>query len=334
MINIPFAQVKETLKEILLRNGFHDEKAEILATIHTQSNVDGVFSHGLNRFPLFIEYVRKGIVKPDAEPTLIHRLGMIEQWDGNYGPGIWNAWQSTQRAIRLASEHGIGLVTLRNTNHWMRGGTYGWQMAEAGKIGICFTNTQPNMPPWGGKESRTGNNPLIIAVPRKQGAHMVLDMSLSQFSFGKINQYLLEGQELPFPGGWDEHDQLSRDPEKILKKERGLPIGYWKGSALSIMLDTLATILSMGNSTAQVGLNNYEAGVSQVFLCIDPKNFGDEKLQEEMKEQIIGNIHEVPTMKEGKKTRYPGEDTLDRRKLNVKKGVPVNEPVWQKILSL
>ena len=50
----------------------------------------------------------------------------------------------------------------------MRGGTYGWQAAEAGMIGICFTNTIANMPPWGGIDPRLGNNPLVIAVPRKR----------------------------------------------------------------------------------------------------------------------------------------------------------------------
>ena len=71
-----------------------------------------------------------------------------------------------RRAISIAKENGIGCVVLKNTNHWMRGGTYGWQAADAGCIGICFTNTIANMPPWGGKEPKLGNNPLVIAVPR------------------------------------------------------------------------------------------------------------------------------------------------------------------------
>ncbi|MFK8165012.1 MAG: Ldh family oxidoreductase [Lewinella sp.] len=108
----------------------------------------------------------------------------------------------------------MGLVALRNTNHWMRGGYYGWQAANENCISILFTNTQPNMPAWGAKESRIGNNPFVVSIPRKDG-HIVLDMALSQFSFGKINDYKLKGEQLPYAGGWDEKNNLSRDPEKI-----------------------------------------------------------------------------------------------------------------------
>ena len=81
-----------------------------------------------------------------------------------------------QRAIALAKENNIGCVTVKNTNHWMRGGTYGWQAADAECIGICITNAIATMPPWGGIKPRLGNNPLVIAVPRTEG-HVVLDMT-------------------------------------------------------------------------------------------------------------------------------------------------------------
>ncbi len=85
------------------------------------------------------------------------------------------------------------------------------------------------MPPWGGKDSRLGNNPFIVSIPRDQG-HIVLDMAISQFAFGKIHDHQLRGEKLPYYGGWDDNNELSKDPEEILKNERGLPIGYWKGS--------------------------------------------------------------------------------------------------------
>jgi 3-dehydro-L-gulonate 2-dehydrogenase len=84
----------------------------------------------------------------------------------------------------------------------MRGGTYGWQAAEAGVIGICWTNTMPNLPPWGGGEPCLGNNPLVIAVPRK-GGHVVLDMAMSQFSYGALESYRSRGEMLPVDGGFD-----------------------------------------------------------------------------------------------------------------------------------
>jgi 3-dehydro-L-gulonate 2-dehydrogenase len=326
-------EIEQTLFKLFLKYRFTEEKAAFLAKIYTESTLDGVYSHGINRVPLFIEYVRNGSVRVDAEAEKIGSFEMMERWDGGLGPGIINAHKCMSRAIDLAKQYGIGLVALRNTNHWMRAGTYGWQAAENGCMAICFTNTQPNMPPWGGKESRTGNNPMVIAIPRKEG-HVVLDMAMSQFAFGKINQYRLEGKKLPFPGGWDLDDNLSNDPEAILKKERGLPIGYWKGSALSMVLDMLATMLSAGDSTYKIGQRPFEYGISQVFICISPEAFGDTELQQKLLQEIIAYTHDVELMNPGGSIYYPGERVKEARAKSLKEGITVSEEVWGEIISL
>ena len=326
-------EMQEVLYNLFIKFNFTEEKARFIAEIYAKNTLDGVNSHGINRVPLFIEYVENGSVKIDKEALKVETFGSIERWDGNLGPGIINATKCTNRAIELAKQHGMGLVTLRNTNHWMRGGTYGWQAADAGCISILFTNTQPNMPAWGGKHSRIGNNPFIVSIPRKEG-HVVLDMAVSQFAFGKIKDYKIRKQKLPYPGGWDMNDELSNDPEKILSNERGLPIGYWKGSALSMVLDMLVTLLSAGNSTFKIGQNSFESGISQVYICIYPEVFGDTGLQEKLLEEIINYTHDVEPIHPGEQTYYPGERTLQTRARNLKEGIPVSEEVWQKVLGL
>ncbi|SOE22982.1 3-dehydro-L-gulonate 2-dehydrogenase [Spirosomataceae bacterium TFI 002] len=325
--------MQTALFSLFVKYEFSKEKAELLAKVYTESTLSGVNSHGINRVPLFIDYVEKGLVKVNAEAIKAETFGSIERWDGNQGPGIINAEICTNRAIELAKQHGMGMVALRNTNHWMRGGAYGWQAADAGCISILFTNTQPNMPPWGGKESRIGNNPFVVSIPRDNG-HVVLDMSLSQFAFGKINEYRLKGENLPFPGGWDDKNELSNDPEKILAKERGLPIGYWKGSALSIILDMLATLLSAGDSTFRISEKEFETGISQVYLCIYPKLFNDRDLQEKLINEIIAYTHDVPPMHTGDRTYFPGERSAMTKSRNLKNGMQVSDSVWQKVLEL
>jgi len=332
-MTIKSEEMQAVLCKLFLQHNFNKESAALLAEVFTENTLAGVNSHGINRVPLFIKYVKKGLINVNAEAEKVERFGSIERWDGKLGAGIINAKICTDRAIELAKLHGMGMVALRNTNHWMRGGAYGWQAADAGCISILFTNTQPNMPPWGGKDSRIGNNPFIVSIPRAQG-HVVLDMALSQFSFGKINSYKLNNEKLPFPGGWDEENHLSDDPEKILLKERGLPIGYWKGSALSMVLDMLATILSAGSSTYHIGQRGFETGISQVFLCIDPVMFHDENIQEKLLDEIINYTHDVAPMHPGEKTFYPGERTLQRKIKNLKDGIPVNEGVWNTVLGL
>lgn len=332
-IRIEHQKMCDVLYKLFLKHKFTEKKALLMANEYTESTLVGVNSHGINRVPLFIEYVEKGIVKIDAEAEKKETFGSIERWDGNSGPGIINATKCTNRAVELAKKYGIGMVTLRNTNHWMRGGTYGRQAADSDCISIFFTNTQPNMPPWGGKDSRIGNNPLIVSIPRKEG-HIVLDMSISQFAFGKINDYKLRGEKLPYPGGWDQNDTLSDDPEKILSNERGLPIGYWKGSALSIILDMLATLLSAGDSTYKISLNEYETGISQIYLCIYPDVFNDKNLQERLINEIINYTHDVEPMNLGDKIYYPGERSAATRNKNMKEGIPVDKSIWKKIMEL
>lgn len=332
-MQIPYDQMQDVLYKLFIKYNFPEEKAKSIAKVYSENSLSGVNSHGINRVPLFIEYVEKGLVKVDSEAEKVEIFGSIERWDGKLGPGIINAVKCTNRAIELAKLHGMGMVALRNTNHWMRGGSYGWQAADAGCISILFTNTQPNMPPWGGKDSRLGNNPFIISIPREKG-HIVLDMAISQFAFGKINDYKLRGEKLPYMGGWDENNELSNDPEKILKKERGLPIGYWKGSALSMVLDMLATILSAGDSTYKIGLKGYETGVSQVFLCIYPEIFKENNLKEKLLNEIIDYAHDVEPMHPGGKTYYPGEQSKQNRERNLINGIPVTEKVWKEVLDL
>jgi 3-dehydro-L-gulonate 2-dehydrogenase len=329
-MRIPFQQLQNEFKRILLSLSFTEEKAELCATTFAENSRDGVYTHGLNRFPTFVEFVKEGLVNPDAEPTKEGAFGSLEQWNGNLGVGILNARFCMDRAIELAKENGIGCVAIKNTNHWMRAGTYGWQAAEAGMIGICFTNTIANLPPWGGLDPRLGNNPLVVAIPRNDG-HVVLDMAISQYSVGKLNQYKSSNEELPLPGGYDNHGNLSTDAAAVLESKRLLPIGFWKGSGLSLVLDLLATVLSQGNSTAKITQSAKESAVSQVFICIKPDN---SQHTASLIEEIIRYTKTSRAEHEGGSIAYPGENTIRTRKKSLKEGVLVDERIWDKVRSL
>ena len=241
MLRIPFDELASTLGGILVRIGFEPHRAEQCARLFAEATRDGIYSHGVERFPRFLDTIRIGSVDINATPARVQQCGALERWNGRRGPGNLNAWVAMARAIEISGEHGVGCVALANTNHWMRGGAYGWQAADAGVIGLCWTNTLANLPPWGASVPALGNNPLIIAVPRPAG-HVVLDMAMSQFSYGALATYQQKGQLLPVDGGFDAEGHLTRDPAAIEASQRPLPIGYWKGSGLAMMLDMLADL--------------------------------------------------------------------------------------------
>lgn len=327
---VPFENLQSEFNRILLSLDFTAQKAQLLATTFAESSRDGVYTHGLNRFPVFVDMVKRGFVKPHEEPVKVNTLGALEQWDGNYGPGILNARFCMDRAIELASNNGIGCVAIKNTNHWMRGGTYGWQAADAGMIGICFTNATTSLSPWGGVDARLGNNPLVIAVPRK-GGHVVLDMAISQYAVGKLHLYKDAGKELPLPGGYDVEGNLTTDAAAILQSKRLLPVGFWKGSGLAMVLDLLASVLSQGNSTPKIAAQGTETGVSQVFICIRPENT---EYTEQVIEEIIGYAKTSRPVDGHTHISYPGENTLRTREKSLKEGVWVDEKIWQTVLEL
>jgi 3-dehydro-L-gulonate 2-dehydrogenase len=204
--------MKYEFVRILTNHGFSDVKADQCAEIFTLNSLEGVYSHGINRFPRFVDYIKKGYIRPNAEPSLISRTGPLEQWNGNLGPGPLNALFATDKVMDIASRNGIGLVAMGNTNHWMRGGTYGWKTSRRGFVFIGWTNTEANMPAWGAKDFRLGNNPLVLAVPYENEA-IVLDFAMSQFSYGKLEVYQLEGNQLPYPGGFNIEGELTTCPD-------------------------------------------------------------------------------------------------------------------------
>ncbi len=333
MPRVSYQELFETLERALLKLGLEPERANVCARLFTETTCDGVYSHGLSRFSRFVAMVRNGSIDVRALPEMVASAGAVERWDGKFGVGNLNAWQSMERAVTLALQHGIGCVALANTNHWMRGGSYGWQAADAGMIGICWTNTLANLPPWGASDPRLGNNPLVIAVPRS-GGHVVLDMAMSQFSYGALTSYQAGGRQLPVYGGYDLEGQLTRDPKAIEESGRPLPIGFWKGSGLALLLDLIAAMLSGGQATHQIPRDpEHETGLSQVFIAINLVALDQKGLAGRLADQIVERM-QLPQQLSDEHVRYPGERVLQTRRENLAQGIPVDESDWDALLNV
>lgn len=335
MARIRFEEMQATIKAAFVIAGMPDEKAGICARIHTESSRDGVYSHGLNRVERFVDYIGKNWVDVNAEPVLALGLGAMEIYNGNMGPGVLNAIFAMNRATEIAAMSGFGIVSLNNTTHWMRGGSYGWQAAEKGFVGICWTNTESCMPPWGAKSESIGNNPFVMAVPR-QGGHLVLDMAMSQYSYGKLQVTRMKNQGLPYPGGFDQEGNLTDIPGEIEQTRRILPMGYWKGSGFAILLDVISALLSGGLTTAAIDQHGKGSCGSccQVFIAIDPLKINSREFIDHALEQTIAQIKGSAPANDGGEIFYPGEQSLKTRSENMELGIPVDDGVWARVKEL
>jgi len=333
IIRITFEQMYKEFYRILLKYNFTPEKANICAGIFSESSLDGIYTHGVNRFYGFIKYINEKCIIVDAEPVKKNSIGAVEQWNGNLGPGPLNALKCTDRSMELAKEFGIGCVALSNTNHWMRAGTYGWRAAKAGYVFIGWTNTIGIMPAWGAVDSRLGNNPVVFGLPFNNEA-IVIDMALSQFSYGKMEIAKSNKAPLSVPGGYNKDGVLTTNAADILESRRPLPVGHWKGAGLALLLDLLATVLSGGFSTHEISKHKYEHGISQVFITIDLSKLGSLPSISNTINQIIDDYHNSIRESGSAEILYPGERVLKTRKENLLTGIPVNKIFWNKILSL
>lgn len=331
---VTFEHLAAEFHRVLRTAGFSEARSTLMARLLAESTRDGVHSHGINRFPVFMESVRNGTVNVAAEPAKIHGFGGFERWDGGRGAGMVNAHLSMARAIALAGEHGIGCVALRNTNHWMRGGSYGLQAAQAGCIGICWSNTMALMPPWGGREVKVGNNPLIIAVPHGD-APLLFDGSMSQFSMGRVLNAARSGETLPVEGGYDEHGRPTRDPRQIAVTKQLLPMGLWKGSGLAIMLDAMGAVLADGKTTPEITALPHETDMTQVFIAADLARISpDEAGRRAIVERLLADLNATKPSASGEPVKAPGQRMIERRRQSNREGILVDAKIWRQVQEL
>jgi len=318
---------------VLIKKGFTADRADLSARLFADASRDGVYTHGLNRFVKFILSMEKGCVDIHAEPVLKEAPGILERYDGKGGPGNLNAHFCMKRAIELAKKQTIGCVSLSGTNHWMRPGNYGLMATEENCIGILWTNTIPNMPPWGGKDAKLGNNPVVFAIPNGD-TPVLVDVAMSMFSYGKLESYARSGRELPVDGGFDSDQKPSKDAKEILKTRQCMPIGYWKGSGLSLALDLIASALAGGRTSRQVGELSAESQLSQVFLAISLDTLQDKDAILAEIEKTLKDIKETVPMSEERPVYYPGENMMKTRQENLDQGIPVDEEIWNQVLGM
>lgn len=333
MINVRYEEAVEAMEKGLLRY-LPREKAHRFAEIFAGNSCDGVHSHGMNRYPRYLSDMESGLCDPGVtQAERVSGMGALEVWDAHFGVGPLIAEQMANRAIELARGHGVACVALRNNSHWLRAGRYGLMMADAGMAGICFTNTCMNLTAYGARQNSVGNNPVTLAVPRKKGS-LVMDMAVSQYAYGKLEIMAQQGKMLDSPVGYNTRGELTCDPAEIVKSGLMLPMAMWKGSALSIMLDLMASTLSLGRTALQIGAPIAgERGMSQVYICINPAAVIDMDKADAQIEETLAFLNGLTVDGKNAGVHAPGESLARVRERSMREGIPVTEETWAKILE-
>jgi 3-dehydro-L-gulonate 2-dehydrogenase len=114
-----------------------------------------------------------------------------------------------------------------------------------------------------------------------------------------------------------------------------LPIGFWKGAALSTVLDMIAAVLSGGNSVADITTRfPRETAVSQVFIAFSMDRIGQDGTWADTVERIKDFIRHSEPDEAGHQARLPGENSAAVRATNDRDGIAIDDGIWARVMSL
>ncbi|KAJ5247106.1 hypothetical protein N7468_002089 [Penicillium chermesinum] len=237
---INHSDLQAFVEAILLGNGTPPANAAIVAQCLVAADLRGVDTHGSNRIPSYMERIRQNALDARAQPTLRQVTPVAAQVDGRNGFGFVAAHTAMDAAIRMAREFGMGMVSVKHSNHF---GMSAWvvrQALDAGMMSLVFTNSSPALPVWGGREKLMGVSPIACGAPSGDPRRpFILDMAPSVAARGKIYKALRRGEKIPEDWALDQDGARTDDPARALEGVM-LPMGGPKGSALSIMMDVFS----------------------------------------------------------------------------------------------
>jgi LDH2 family malate/lactate/ureidoglycolate dehydrogenase len=324
MQQYPPDRVHDFAKRILMGNGVLEPGAEIVAKCLVAADLRGMDSHGVNRIPSYMARIREGVLDPRAIPTLHQVTPVVAQVDGNNAFGFLGASMGMKAATDMAEVYGIGMVSVKHSNHFGMSAWVVQQAIDAGMMSLVFTNSSPALPAWGGKSKLMGVSPIACGAPAGKEKPFILDMAPSVAARGKIYKAKRRGEKIPAEWALDADGAPTEDPTKALEGVM-LPMGGPKGSALSIMMDVFSGVLS-GSAFAGHVTNPYDpskpADVGHFLVAIKPDLFMSMEDFKERMDYLYQRVVTSDKMKGVDRIYFPGEIEQLMQEKREKDGIP------------
>ncbi|THX07502.1 Malate/L-lactate dehydrogenase [Aureobasidium pullulans] len=307
-ILVSHANAHTYVKSVLQANGVSEPHAATVADCLVAADLRGVDTHGVNRIPSYLARIRQGVLDPTAEPTIKDITPVVAQVDAKNAFGFVAAKMAMARAIEMAVVFGIGMVSVKHSNHFGMSAWLVQQALDAGMMSLVFTNSSPALPVWGGKEKLMGVSPIACGAPGVEH-DFILDMAPSVAARGKIYKAKRRGEKIPEDWALDKDGNRTDDPAAALEGVM-LPMGGPKGSALSIMMDVFSGVLS-GSAFAGHVTNPYDpskpADVGHFLIALKPDLFLSSEEFKERMEYLYNRVINCEKMAGVDRIYFPGE---------------------------
>jgi len=295
--------------QVFAAHGVPTEEAMLVADTLVQADLWGHQSHGVMRLSWYVGRLRSGVMRAVAGPRVVTDVGALAVIDGCDSMGQVLASRAADEAVRRAKTHGVGVVAVRNSNHFGTAMYFTLQAARKGCVALLSTNASPAMAPWGGREKRVGNNPWSIAAPAGEHVPMVLDIANTVVARGKVYLARQKGQKIPLGWAIDSEGEPTTDPIAAL---RGiiLPMAEHKGYGLAVMMDVLSGVLTgSGFGTGVHGpyQTAQRSGAGHLMIALDIAAFQPLAEFEARMARLIAELKSTPLAKGTTEIFYPGE---------------------------
>ena len=289
--------------------GVPSHDARLAADTLVQADLWGHQSHGLLRLGWYYARLKSGAMQAITQTTLEVDAGAVAVMDGHDGVGQVIARRAVDEAVSRARKHGLGAVSVRNSNHFGTCMYYTRIGAQQGCVMVLMSNAGPNMAPWGGLQKKIGTNPWSIAVPGGAYGPVVMDMANSGVARGKI--YLADKRREQIPPDWaiDAQGRPTTDPKAALEGFI-LPMAGHKGYVMGVMVDILSGVLS-GSKFLDAVHGPYDpvnpSGAGHFMVALNVAAFQPLADFEAKINTYITSLKSVPLAHGHSQVFYPGE---------------------------
>jgi len=303
--------------------GAPEQDAQLLADTLVQADLWGHQSHGVMRLSWYAARIEAGVMHAKTRAEYLVDAGALTLIDGHDGVGQVLAATAAREAIARAKKHGVGVVGLRNSNHFGTAMYYTLMAARDGCVAFLSTNASPAMAPWGGRKKAIGTNPWSLAAPAGKYAPMVLDVANTAVARGKV--YLAKQKGLPIPLGWaiNAVGEPTTDPREAIEGTI-LPLAEHKGYAIAMLMDVFSGVLT-GSSFGSAVNGPYQfdrrSGCGHLMIALNIEAFQPLGLFNARMEELIEQTKAVLPANGFDEVLYPGEPEARNEKQNRERGL-------------
>jgi L-2-hydroxycarboxylate dehydrogenase (NAD+) len=344
-INYSHELLDKFCMEAFQKFGFNPEESRIITDVLLMSDDFGIESHGMQRLVRYHKGIASGLIHVDAKPEIVFETPISAVIDGHSGMGQLIGHFAMEKAIEKAKTTGVGIVTVRNSNHYGIAGYYARMAMEQGLIGFSCTNSEAIMVPTFGKKAMLGSNPIACSAPADPYPFF-FDASTTVVTRGKLEMY--NKMNKPIPTGWavNKEGNSSNCASEVLgniKAHEGggiVPLGGeteqlggHKGYGYGMLCELFSSILSQGYTSSHTMKNGY-SGICHGFMAINPAFFGDPEAIKKHFDEYLQELRDSPKANGASRIYTHGEKEMEAIERVKKNGIPVNENTVREMIDM